>query len=123
MYSPTIKNQRNVLNICKETKRYLDAIDGEYFSWDIIVKAAQELKGESFKVWLYLCDSFHQTIAFAQLGQALCEQWGIKKDVFYETRKKLIDMYYLIPHETIKGGYYFFANKDWGEGYLNERSS
>lgn len=121
IYEPTSSLSKEIIfNGCKNTFKLLQSINGNYFSWESIVKAGKDLKGESFKVWIYLCDCFTSKEHFAEFGYSICKNWGIKRDTFYKSREKLILMHYLVPIKDLDGAYYFFAEKEWGEKYYNE---
>lgn len=57
--------------------------------------AMNNLKGETFKLWIYL--SKNQNGYQLELSQKACLEWGIKKDAYYAAVEKLIKLHYLQP--------------------------
>ena len=73
--------------------------DSELFAqvdMDALQRAMQELDGNAFKLWMYLVrnrDSFE----FGLSPKAL-EDWGLKKDAYYRSKKLLEEKGYLIEN-------------------------
>lgn len=57
--------------------------------------AAQNLKGEHIKLWLYLAKN--QDGYQLELSPKACASFGISKDVYYAAKKKLVELGYLVP--------------------------
>ena len=57
----------------------------------------QNLKGEHFKLWLYL--ALNQNGYEFALSQKACENWGIKKDTYYRSVDALKEHRYLVELE------------------------
>lgn len=72
--------------------------DGEHLytrqSLEAIQRAMVDLKGETFKLWLYL--SKNKDGEEWGLSPKACEAWGIKKDSYYKARDMLIEKGYLV---------------------------
>ena len=64
-------------------------------SIEALQRAMVELKGESFKLWMYL--SKNKDGVEWDLGPKACEAWGIKKDSYYKAKDLLVEKGYLIP--------------------------
>lgn len=47
-------------------------------------EAAVELRGETFKLWVFIKEN-----GIDNLKRKKCEEWGIKKDCYYEGIRKL----------------------------------
>lgn len=62
-------------------------------SLEALQKAMVDLKGESFKLWLYL--SKNKDGEEWGLGPKACEAWGIKKDSYYKAKDLLVEKGYL----------------------------
>lgn len=62
---------------------------------DALQIAMNKLKGESFKLWVYI-NKNADGYTF-DLSQKACAEWGIKKDAYYTARVKLIESEYLVP--------------------------
>lgn len=62
---------------------------------DALQVAMKELRGESFKLWVYI-NKNADGYTF-DLSQKACAEWGIKKDAYYTARTKLIESGYLVP--------------------------
>lgn len=66
---------------------------------DALQVAMQNLKGETFKLWMYLnknTDKLKDNSNYEfDLSQVAAEAWGIKKDAYYSGVKKLIELGYL----------------------------
>lgn len=60
---------------------------------DALQRAMVELKGESFKLWVYL--SKNKDGETWDLSQKACEAWGIKKDSYYKAKEVLVEKGYL----------------------------
>jgi len=72
--------------------------DGDHLytrqSLEAIQLAMVNLKGETFKLWLYL--SKNKDGEEWGLSPKACEAWGIKKDSYYKARDTLIEKGYLV---------------------------
>ena len=64
------------------------------FNIDALQLAMNNLKGESFKLWVYL--NKNQDNYEFDLSQAACAQWGLKKDAYQSAKKTLMKLGYLI---------------------------
>ena len=62
---------------------------------DALQTAMTLLKGERFKLWMYLCNNADGYQL--ELSQKACLEWGIKKDAYYAAKTKLIELGYLTP--------------------------
>ena len=60
---------------------------------EVLQDAMRDLKGETFKMWMYL--SKNKNGYQLELSQKDAEQWGIKKDAYYAGVKALIEKHYL----------------------------
>ena len=66
------------------------------------------LKGSGLKMWLY-CNKNQEQYRFA-LSQKACEEWGIKKDSYYDGIRNLIDNGYLRQSQPGSNLYIFYEN-------------
>ena len=60
-------------------------------------------------MWLYL--NKNQDNYRLELSQKACEEWGIKKDSYYDGVRNLIDKGYLRPQRAGSNIYVFFENR------------
>lgn len=66
-------------------------------SIEALQRAMVELKGETFKLWMYL--SKNKDGVEWDLGPKACEAWGIKKDSYYKAKDILVEKGYLVQIE------------------------
>ncbi len=83
---------QSVVSVCKKE-------DSELFAqmdMAALQKAMQDLDGNSFKLWMYFVRNKNR-YEFALSPKAL-EDWGVKKDSYYRSKKILIEKGYLIEN-------------------------
>lgn len=85
----TYANQQVVLVSKNENCDVFAQLDME-----ALQKAMQELDGNAFKVWLYFAKN-KARYEFAISPKAM-EDWGIKKDAYYRSKKLLEEKGYLV---------------------------
>ena len=92
---------------------------------DALQQAIMTLKGSGLKMWLYL--NKNQDNYRFELSRKACEEWGIKKDSYYDGFKDLVNNGYLRPSKPGSNIYYFFENalaenptSGYSEFYLTE---
>ena len=87
----SVPNQK-IVQIARRTKR-----DKEHLfattNLESLQQAMNTLKGSGLKMWLYL--NKNQDNYRFDLSRQACEEWGIKKDSYYEGIRNLIDNGYL----------------------------
>ena len=84
---------------------------------DALSMATKLLKCESFKMWIYL--NKNQDHFRLELSQKACEDWGIKKDSYYKSIKKLEELGYLCHSH---GNVYRFYEFPYGENPIDSES-
>ena len=103
----TVPNQKEV-QVARRTPR-----DGNHLysmnNLDALRQAMNCLKGSGLKMWLYL-NKNQDNYRFG-LSQKACEEWGIKKDSYYEGIRNLIDNGYLRQMRDRSNIYLFFENR------------
>ena len=75
---------------------------------DALQQAIMTLKGSGLKLWLYL-NKNQENYRF-ELSRKACEEWGIKKDSYYDGIKDLIAHGYLRLSQPGSNIYYFHEN-------------
>ena len=76
---------------------------------EALQQAMSTLKGSGLKMWLYL--NKNQDNYRLELSRVACEEWGIKKDSYYDGIRNLIDHGYLRPMRAGSNIYIFFENR------------
>ena len=76
---------------------------------EALQQAMNTLKGSGLKMWLYL--NKNQDNYRFELSRQACEEWGIKKDSYYDGIRNLIDKGYLRPHHNGSNIYFFYENR------------
>lgn len=66
------------------------------------------LTGENLKLWLYLVR--YKEGSQIELSRSDCEKWGLKKSTYYNAKKKLIELHYLVPKGEGSNIYYFYED-------------
>ena len=102
----TVPNQKEV-QVARRTPR-----DGNHLysmnNLDALRQAMNCLKGSGLKMWLYL-NKNQDNYRFG-LSQKACEEWGIKKDSYYDGIKDLIANGYLRQSQPGSNLYIFYEN-------------
>ena len=75
---------------------------------DALQFAVQELNGSALKMWLYF--SKNQDRFKFELSQKACQNWGIKKDSYYNGLDELIKKGFLAPAYEDSNIYVFYEN-------------
>lgn len=75
---------------------------------EALQQAMSTLKGSGLKMWLYL--NKNQDNYRFELSRQACEEWGIKKDSYYDGVRNLIDNGYLRPAQAGSNIYFFYEN-------------
>lgn len=75
---------------------------------DTLQKVMNDLKGETFKMWMYLGKN-QERYSF-ELSQKDAAAWGIKKDSYYKAVNALIDKGYLVPIKEGSNVFTFFES-------------
>ena len=102
----SVPNQRKVQIVQKELKDK-DHLFAAY-NQETLRQAMTKLKGSGLKMWLYLCKN-KEGYQF-ELSRKACEDWGIKKDSYYDGFKDLVNNGYLRLSHPNSNIYYFFEN-------------
>lgn len=102
----TYPNQKEV-QVAKRTPRNKENLFSTT-NLEALQQAMNCLKGSGLKMWLY-CNKNQEQYRFA-LSQKACEEWGIKKDSYYDGIRNLIDNGYLRPLRAGSNVYIFFEN-------------
>ena len=94
---------------------------------DALRQAMNCLKGSGLKMWLYL-NKNQDNYRFG-LSQKACEEWGIKKDSYYDGIKDLIANGYLRQSQPGSNLYIFYENaltanptSGYSEFYFTEKT-
>ena len=102
----SVQNQK-IIQIAhreKRDKHHLYAM----MNIDALQQAIMTLKGSGLKMWLYL-NKNQENYRF-ELSRKACEEWGIKKDSYYDGIKDLIAHGYLRLSQPGSNIYYFHEN-------------
>ena len=75
---------------------------------EALQQAMNILKGSGLKMWLYL--NKNQDNYRFELSRQACEEWGIKKDSYYDGFNDLVKHGYLRPSKEGSNIYHFFEN-------------
>ena len=121
----TVPNQKEV-QVARRTPR-----DGNHLysmnNLDALRQAMNCLKGSGLKMWLYL-NKNQDNYRFG-LSQKACEEWGIKKDSYYDGIKDLIANGYLRQSQPGSNLYIFYENaltanptSGYSEFYFTEKT-
>ena len=103
----SVPNQK-IVQIARRTKRDKDNLYA-MTNLEALQQVMTTLKGSGLKMWLYL--NKNQDNYRFELSRQACEEWGIKKDSYYDGIRKLIDNGYLRPMRTGSNIYIFFENR------------
>ena len=103
----SVPNQK-IVQIARRTKRDKDNLYA-MTNLEALQQAMNILKGSGLKMWLYL--NKNQDNYRLELSQKACEEWGIKKDSYYDGVRNLIDKGYLRPQRAGSNIYVFFENR------------
>ena len=102
----SVPNQRVVQIVQKEPKdkHHLYAM----YNQDALQQAMTKLKGSGLKMWLYI--NKNQDNNRFELSRQACEDWGSKKDSYYDGFNDLVKHGYLRPSKEGSNVYHFFEN-------------
>lgn len=103
----SVPNQK-IVQIARRTKRDKDNLYA-MTNLEALQQAMNILKGSGLKMWLYL--NKNQDNFRFDLSRQACEEWGIKKDSYYDGIRNLIDKGYLRPLRAGSNIYIFFENR------------
>ena len=103
----SVPNQK-IVQIARRTKRDKDHLFATT-NLESLQQAMNTLKGSGLKMWLYL--NKNQDNYRFELSRQACEEWGIKKDSYYDGIRNLIDNGYLRPQRAGSNIYIFFENR------------
>lgn len=103
----SVPNQK-IVQIARRTKRDKDNLYA-MTNLEALQQAMSTLKGSGLKMWLYL--NKNQDNYRFELSRIACEEWGIKKDSYYDGIRNLIDYGYLRPLCAGSNIYIFFENR------------
>ena len=78
------------------------------YNQDALQQAMTKLKGSGLKMWLYI--NKNQDNYRFELSRKACEDWGIKKDSYYDGFNDLVKQGYLRPSKEGSNVYHFFEN-------------
>lgn len=102
----TFPNQRIVKiepRIIRDSKHLFATINIDALSY-----AVTELNGSALKLWLYL--NKNQENFKCELSQKACQQWGIKKDSYYNGFEELVKKGFLVQEVNGSNIYRFYEN-------------
>ena len=102
----SVPNQK-IVQVAKRTPRdqqHLYSMN----NLEALQQAMNTLKGSGLKMWLYL--NKNQDNYRLELSQKACEEWGIKKDSYYDGFNDLVKHGYLRPSKEGSNIYHFFEN-------------
>ena len=102
----SVPNQK-IVQIARRTKRDKDNLYA-MINLEALQQAMNTLKGSGLKMWLYL--NKNQDNYRFDLSRQACEEWGIKKDSYYDGFKDLVNNRYLRLSKPGSNIYYFFEN-------------
>ena len=88
----------------KRDKNHLFAV----YNQETLQQAMTKLKGSGLKMWLYI-NKNKDGYRF-ELSRKACEEWGIKKDSYYDGFNDLVKHGYLRPSKEGSNVYHFFEN-------------
>ena len=121
----SVPNQRVVQIVQKEPKdkHHLYAM----YNQDALQQAMTKLKGSGLKMWLYI--NKNQDNYRFELSRKACEDWGIKKDSYYDGFNDLVKHGYLRLSKEGSNVYHFFENalaenppSGYSEFYFTEKT-
>ena len=78
------------------------------YNQDALQQAMTKLKGSGLKMWLYI--NKNQDNYRFELSRKACEDWGIKKDSYYDGFNDLVKHGYLRLSKEGSNVYHFFEN-------------
>ena len=78
------------------------------YNQDALQQAMTKLKGSGLKMWLYI--NKNQDNYRFELSRKACEDWGIKKDSYYDGFNDLVNHGYLRLSKEGSNVYHFFEN-------------
>ena len=102
----SVPNQRTI-QIAQREKRDKQHLYAMY-NQDALQQAMTKLKGSGLKMWLYI--NKNQDNYRFELSRKVCEDWGIKKDSYYDGFNDLVKHGYLRPSKEGSNIYHFFEN-------------
>ena len=82
----SVQNQK-IVQIARRTKRDKDNLYA-MTNLEALQQAMSTLKGSGLKMWLYL--NKNQDNYRLELSRVACEEWGIKKDSYYDGIRNFI---------------------------------
>ena len=98
------------------------------YNQDALQQAMTKLKGSGLKMWLYI--NKNQDNYRFELSRKACEDWGIKKDSYYDGFKDLVTNGYLRLSKEGSNVYHFFENalvenppSGYSEFYFTEKTT
>ena len=102
----SVPNQKVVRIVQREKrdKKHLYAM----YNQDALQQAMCKLKGSGLKMWIYI--NKNQDGYQFELSRKACEEWGIKKDSYYDGLRDLENNGYLRPAKPGSNIYHFFEN-------------
>ena len=102
----SVPNQKVVRIVQREKrdKKHLYAM----YNQNALQQAMCKLKGSGLKMWIYI--NKNQDGYQFELSRKACEDWGIKKDSYYDGLKDLENNGYLRPSKPGSNIYLFFEN-------------
>ena len=103
----SVPNQK-IVQIARRTKRDKDNLYA-MTNLEALQQAMNTLKGSGLKMQLYL--NKNQDKYRFELSRKACEEWGIKKDSYYDGIRNLIDHGYLRPIRAGSNIHIFFENR------------
>lgn len=122
----SVPNQKTI-QIARRTKRDKDHLFA-MMNIDALKQAMNDLKGSGLKMWLYL--NKNQDNYQFELSRKACEEWGIKKDSYYDGIKNLEEKGYLHPIRPGSSIYVFYEapqtenpTSGYSEFYLTEKTA
>ena len=78
------------------------------YNQEALRQAMTKLKGSGLKMWLYI--NKNQDNYRFELSRKACEEWGIKKDSYYDGFNDLVNKGYLRLSQPGSNIYYFYEN-------------
>lgn len=102
----TVPNQR-IVKIEPRIKRNANNLFA-MINIDALSQAVTKLNGSALKLWLYL--NKNQDHFKCELSQKACQQWGIKKDSYYNGFEELVKKGFLVQEVNGSNIYRFYEN-------------
>lgn len=116
---PKFANQRTV-ELAVRVPRNKDNIYAT-INVEALQEAMKNIKGEALKLWLYI--NKNQDKYKFDLSQKALEEWGLKKDSYYNAVNKLIELGYLEITENNKMIFYETLPKDKESAFSEKQKS